>query len=140
MFNAISRLSLRISLPLVISLVAIIAAISTGATGYLISKNTLTEAANTKLAALVQSRKNTLQLYLNSIEQDLVIQAQNPAIADMLTAFSTSWEEIGEGQKDVLQSLYITQNAHPTGEKDKLYDAGDGSSYSLNHAPDCCLQ
>jgi methyl-accepting chemotaxis protein len=40
----------------------------------------------------------------------------------------------GIDMKSELQRVYITENPHPTGEKDKLYDAKTGSLYDVIHA------
>lgn len=113
---------------------AILAAVVTGVTGYYISRSALDTAAQEKLEALAVARKNALGDYLGSIEQDLRNMAAHISTRDMLQSFKSSWNEMGTGAEQSLQTLYITDNPNPTGQKENLDDAGDGSSYSVIHA------
>ena len=87
-----------------------------------------------KLIAIAESRRDALSDYLASIEQDLRTLAASPFTLEALRAYETGWSELGSDQRQVLQELYITNNPHPTGEKEELDYAADGSSYSSAHA------
>ncbi len=130
----ITKISLRKSIGTVSAVLAICAALITGGTGYLISRASLDTAATEKLEALAASRKNALIDYLGSIEQDLRSMAVNRLTQDILLDFEASWREIGTNAEGFLQDLYINNNPHPTGQKEALDDAGDGSLYSDDHA------
>ena len=105
-----------------------------GIAAYWNAYGTLGDEAKTRLNALLESRKAALTDYLGSIEQDLRFVASNPATKDALIAFRDSWAELGGSAEETLQRLYITENPHPTGSKDNLDSAPDGSSYSKVHA------
>lgn len=126
---------MRISqkLPALIVGFSLIACIITAVAAYIIAANELTASAQSKLSALGEARKATLQSYLNSIREDLVVIAKNDAAIMALTELTPAFDEFGNGASETLQGLYITNNAHPTGEKHKLNYADDGSNYSEAH-------
>ena len=128
-----SRLPLRRSIPLVTSLMAIIAAIVVGAASYVITRAAMDDTTFGKMTALEKSRAAALGDYLSSIDQDLNSMAKNQNTVEMLDVFSAAWNELGPNAEQKLQSLYITDNPNPTGKKDDLDDAEDGSTYSAAH-------
>ncbi len=130
----LTKMSLRKSIPLMTAVLAIVAALVTGMTGYVISRSALDTAAQDKLEALAVARKNALGDYLGSIEQDLRSMASSTLTRDMIQSFKTSYAAFGGNAEAELQKLYITDNPHPTGQKENLDVAGDGSSYSAMHA------
>ena len=98
------------------------------------SSNALNEEADARLSALVDSRVVQLGDYLRSIKQDLTSVAANPFTFEALAAFQRGWVALGADQTSVLQDLYIDSNPHPTGQKEELDAANDGSFYSQAHA------
>lgn len=95
---------------------------------------TLLSDAEAKLDISRVARTSELKNYLDSIAEDLALVAENPISAEAIGAFTQAWTEIEGSPKSVLQTLYITSNPNPQGEKENLTDAGDGSSYSAVHA------
>ncbi|WP_286829837.1 MULTISPECIES: methyl-accepting chemotaxis protein [Kordiimonas] len=93
----------------------------------------LEEQVKSRLEAVLGARKSELSGYLSSIQEDLELVAENENTLTALRAFSAAWADIDGNPQNVLQQQYITNNPHPTGEKDKLYDVGDGTAYSLAH-------
>jgi len=91
-------------------------------------------AAEERYSALERDRKDALLDYLKTIKADLRNVASLPYTADALAAFTNGWQAMGENQKETLQDLYITRNPNPTGQKEKLDAADDGSLYSMVHA------
>jgi len=130
------RLSLRISakLPLVTAAIALLAIVVTGVMAYLQASDQLTMAQTDKLRALRDSRAAAMQHYLETIKADLDLIGSNPATAQALRQFDAAFTQLGDSPAARLQQLYIEDNPHPTGEKDKLVSAGDGSAYSRTHA------
>ena len=129
MFN----MPLARKLPLIISVAAILAAITAGYIGYYQGHASLVQATQAKLTALLDNRKESLQNWFDAIEGDLHVQADNPFVFQALQNFRYGWRTIGEDQTTRLQTLYITDNPHPTGAKDELNMASDGSIYSSIH-------
>lgn len=81
-------------------------------------------------------RKDQLEAYLTSIEEDLSIISKNPFTNEAVDALTEGWKAmaIQGSQEEILQKLYVTDNPNPEGEKHKLNFAKDGSSYSAAHA------
>jgi len=75
----------------------------------------------------------SLRDYLGTIERDLVLLARNELTATALKELAAAYAALPTA-KDALQKLYITDNPHPTGQKEKLDAAPDGSAYSKLHA------
>lgn len=122
-------------LPLLIVSLAVLSSFATGMVAINTAKNELVHEAKDKLVALQASRENALKSYLGSIEQDLSSLSRNDYVRQALVDFLGSWNELKEqgNPQDILQRLYITDNPNPTGQKENLDYALDGSSYSTNH-------
>ncbi len=135
LLNSKSTFKLRIShkLPLFIVGAALVTALAIGIANYMSAAKEMEAAANEKLSALMESRRQALSDYLGSIEQDMRYQATNPYVYEALTAYKAAWAELGEDQGKTLQRLYSDGNPHPTGQKENLDKADDGSSYSRAH-------
>ncbi len=128
-----SHLKISTRLPLVVVIIVSLLTVFISVSAFLQAGAVVENQMKDRLAAVLASRKAELAAYLTSIREDLDLAAENPNTHDALHAFSNAWGEIEGDPKAVLHKLYIDENPHPTGEKDKLYDAGDGSSYSEVH-------
>jgi methyl-accepting chemotaxis protein len=132
----LKNLKISQKLPILIVAMSILAAAVSGVITVNKAQTDLIEAAEQKLVALQASRVNALGNYLGSIEQDLSSLSKNPFVREALVNFINGWNEIGfQGdQRKILQRLYITDNPNPTGSKEELDYAKDGSLYSNVHA------
>lgn len=128
-------LQVRIStkLPIVICMIALVTAISTGIAAYFSSKNALEHSASQQLEALANARNSELKNYLNSIQEDLLLLASNATLRRAFETFEGAYKERGTAGIEELRRLYIAENPHPAGEKHKLDAASDGSPYSAAH-------
>ncbi|MGO1117652.1 methyl-accepting chemotaxis protein [Rhodovibrionaceae bacterium A322] len=129
------QLTLSKRIPLYLAIASLVSVLSVGLFSYYQAASELTDASQSKVSALVSSRTESLARYLDSIEQDLLLTASDPAVHDAMTEFSDAWRDLkfeGEPQ-EILQDLFITGSEFPTGEKQKLIDPGDGSLYSEVH-------
>ncbi|WP_193186988.1 methyl-accepting chemotaxis protein [Nisaea sediminum] len=97
------------------------------------SSNTLRHEAEERLGAIDEIRRQQLSDYLQNIRDDLQLYAGSPLTAQAAKDFAAAWQDLGGDQRATLQKLYITDNPNPTGQKEKLDDAGDGSVYSSLH-------
>jgi methyl-accepting chemotaxis protein len=129
----LSSLKIRAKLPVIIVGFSVITAIITGFIGFNIADKALETEAVNKLEAIQQSRAAELGRYLNAIEQDLRFQAANPLVVDALVEFTEAYKELGPDATWILQSLYITDNPFPTGQKEELDFAPDESRYTDVH-------
>ncbi|MBL4800840.1 MAG: HAMP domain-containing protein [Emcibacter sp.] len=110
-----------------------IACSAVGVTAYLDAKETVFTEVESKLTAILAARKSELGGYIISIEEDLLITASSPATLAALNAFQEGWATVGNNPEEILQRLYISDNPEALGQKDKYYDAQDGSRYNAAH-------
>lgn len=130
MFN---RLKIAQKLPV---LIVSLSLLSAGIAGFIALKEARSLAvhqAEEKLLALQQGRKSELTNYLATIEQDIASLSQQEYVRQALLDFTMAWHGIDSDPKAVLQRLYIEENPNPTGSKENLDFAPDGSSYSALH-------
>lgn len=130
-----SLLQLKLSkkLPLIISSLVALSVIITAGLLVKESSSEIVHKEGGKLEALQASRVAALSNYMDSIQQDLSSLAYNDYVRKALQDFRLGWAELGSGQVDTLQRLYINDNPHPTGSKEDLDYAEDGSTYSAVH-------
>ncbi|MEQ9333116.1 methyl-accepting chemotaxis protein [Thalassobaculum sp.] len=121
-------------IPAYIAGAAFLSGLSVGVLTYLQAADTLEQETSVRLTALVDARAGALTDYLETIRQDLVIQAESPFVRDALNDFSEGWAELGGDAGARLQKTFIDSNPNPTGEKDKLVDPKDGTVYGARHA------
>ena len=126
------RLSTK--LPLIIVGISLVVATAVGMASFMTAQKNAHDMIETRMSALLRSKGHELKGYLGSIEQDLRIVSENPAVIDALKAFHAAWSELGWGQLETLQKAYITGNPNLLGEKEKLDAAPGGSAYDVVHA------
>ncbi|MBU0798955.1 MAG: methyl-accepting chemotaxis protein, partial [Alphaproteobacteria bacterium] len=125
-------MNIRSKLPLFIAAAVALTTIITVSLSYLEAEQKVVEVQKEKLVAVRAAQSRAIVSYLSSIREELVIVAGNPATAEALEDIQAGFEELPQ-PTDYLQKLYITENPHPIGEKDKLGVASDGSNYSAAH-------
>ncbi len=112
---------------------SLIASFTTGFILLIDAREGIVEQNDKQLTASVETRKEFLSEYLESINQDIRTQLENPVMFDALDAFKSGWNRLPGDQLTLLQQLYITDNPNPTGQKEELDYAFDGSAYSDAH-------
>lgn len=127
------NLKLSSKLPALLVSTSLLLAICLILMSYIEASTAIEKEVENKLETALKSRSTALADYLNSIKEDLTITSTNPMVREATVAFTEAWAKVGSGQKETLQSLYITDNPHPTGQKEKLDYAEDGSEYSQHH-------
>ncbi len=127
------NIKISLKLPLAVVGFLLIAGVALVTQGYMSAKSSMTTVASEKLSAIKAARVSQLDSYLSSIDEDLGLMATNVNTVNALRDFSAAWNEMGSAVEGNLQDLYINDNRYPNGEKDKLYDAGDDSSYTDAH-------
>ena len=130
------KINLAKKVPLIMAGLAAVAVIASSIFLIRIAQHEIMRNQEVKLVALQASRVSALEKYLESIQQDLSSLSHNEYVRRALKDFSNGWKEIEEqgNPTQILQDLYINNNPHPTGSKDELDYAKDGSLYSKVHA------
>jgi methyl-accepting chemotaxis protein len=125
---------LGLRIPALIITVGLLGSISQVSITLIGARSSIYKLEVNKLELSRDSRVAQLTDYFESIHADLMLQARNPTVIAALGEFTAAYNELGNSVTERLHSLYIGDNPHPTGYKDMLDDAGDGSSYSQAHA------
>ncbi len=96
---------------------------------YLSAADVLKGTTDDKYRALMQVRRDALREYLDRVLAETLFWNKNRVMRNALLEFTAAWKELPEPES-TLQRLYIDENPYPTGEKDNLEFASDGSTYS----------
>ncbi|MCD6449020.1 MAG: methyl-accepting chemotaxis protein [Thermotogaceae bacterium] len=114
-------------LTLIISIVVISVVVLTFVLTYFSSKYLIGSQAE-KLSAVVKKTDYALSLYLNSIDNFLIVFSKDPYMIDVVKRFNIIYEGVnaryGNAQK-LLQEAYIDRNPYPPGEKYKMESIQD---------------
>jgi len=133
---SLSRLPISFKLPLMIAVLVLISNFLNSYVSFTDSRQTLIHSQKNKLMALTESRKASLDDYLDQIKEDIDITSQSDFYQDALIKYTAAWKELQAAGIDptvYLQQKYITDNPNPTGQKQKLDSANDGTTYSAIH-------
>lgn len=134
MFRFINDIKVAQKLPAAIILIGISIASIVAFVAYTDAEKSLIEVSEQNLASKVEVKQAGLETWLYGIQDDLIIQSQNPAVISAAEEFADAWAQIEGSQQTYLQDWYITSNPNPTGSKENLDAAADGSLYSEVHA------
>ncbi|MCP4182038.1 MAG: HAMP domain-containing protein [Hyphomicrobiales bacterium] len=129
----LNSLSIAKKIPAIIIAIAIIAVSTTGIFSYFKAESAIELEVANKLDAVLHDRKLALGNWLDAIEGDLNVQAENPTIQEALKAFVGAWNVVKGNPQETLQRIYITENPNPLGQKENLDAGQDGSNYSYYH-------
>ena len=123
--------------PLAVAIVlALVTALSMTMMSWVVLTTVRTEQLNQAeelLRSELVSAKYQVQSYLQSIARDLQIVASSKISNIILTEFEAGFSELNGFALQYLQAAYITDNPNPTGRKQALIQANDGSQYSDVH-------
>ncbi|WP_299816178.1 methyl-accepting chemotaxis protein [uncultured Roseibium sp.] len=129
------RLSKKI--PALVIGAAAVVGIGIGVSSYLTTVDGVEKLTRDRLKTAATTSVEEMLFYLNTIESELVLTAESPGTKTAVLEFAAAWKEMkasGGNPETTLQTAYITDNQHPTGEK-HLLDRGDsGSAYDDVHA------
>lgn len=132
-----TKLRLSQKIPALVIGCAALVGVGISVASYFNAKSTIEDLTKARLGSATEIASTNVLSYLKGIEQELVLTADQPNTVMALREFSDAWRKMaGEGTEmtSVLQKTYITDNPHPTGQKDKLEKAGTNTAYDLAHA------
>ena len=104
-------MNLSRKIPVLITGIAVIAVIISGAININTAQINEHKAIESKLQAVQKSRVHALELYLNSIEEDLDLLATNEYIQNALLDFNVGWKKIAE---DTNPTDYLLDSQGPS--------------------------
>ncbi|WP_421979688.1 methyl-accepting chemotaxis protein [Roseibium sp.] len=133
----LSSMRLSKKIPALLVGAAAVVGIGIGVASYLTSVASLEDLTKQRLLAAAQSGADEIHSYLEAIENQLVLVAEHPGTVGAVEEFADVWQTMsnqGIDMESELQKAYITENPHPTGEKDKLYAAATDTAYDAVHA------
>ncbi len=129
-----SDFRIAVRLPAAIAGLVLVGVVATGLFAYQRAATQLTLEAQAKLEAVRAARIVGLESFLEGIEQDINVLAQNHQVIDALEEFDAAWEAFGASATGELQRLYVTQNPNPAGEKHRYDRAPGDNAYNDAHA------
>ena len=120
-------------LPLAAAVLTIVSIGVASTASLMIASGTVRQEAQEKLEAVADGRRNALEIYLQSVLQDLGTQALSKNTISALNSFMAAWNVSGDNAQEEMQRRYITDNPNEVGKKDLLDTAGNGDAYDAVH-------
>lgn len=133
MTNFLRDAKLSLKLPLFIGALVALAIIVMSAANAIMTAGIISNAAQVKLESIAVLKSKRVEMFLESIDRDIRLQAAAPATSLALVALADGFDALDDAQ-NLLQRVYIDENEFPAGEKDRLVKADTGSSYGFIHA------
>lgn len=120
-------------LPLAAAILTVLSIGGSSIAALMIGSTAIEQQSYEKLEAVADGRRNQIESYLGNIETDLRLISADTNTMKAVEEFSSSWQSLGGNQLSELQSRYIKNNPHPTGEK-HLLDTASVDHYDDVHA------
>lgn len=91
---------------------------------------------NAKLSSIRELKKAQIENYFESIDLHLQTMSTEIGVEEAILDFDAAWKELqrDKNPQTYLQTVYVTDNPNPTGEKHELFKGEDGSYYSDIHS------
>jgi methyl-accepting chemotaxis protein len=121
-------------LPAAVAGVAAMAALASGAASYLGAADATRTEVKQQLGGIGAYKASAVTAFLDDLAKDLGELAALPQMRAAVRDFDTAYQALPGNQTTLLQQAYIDANPNPLGQKDRLVQATDGSSYSTVHA------
>jgi methyl-accepting chemotaxis protein len=88
--------------------------------------------AEDKVTAIADIKEDSFKDYLNAIENEIIINANNGYTKQAIKDFSSAWSMISGNPTEYLKSQYLPANI-PAADRINIMKANDGSLYSEFH-------
>ncbi|MGR3321841.1 MAG: methyl-accepting chemotaxis protein [Pseudooceanicola sp.] len=131
---SLANLKLVIKLPLLIIAPALIVSVALAVTAYTQARTILEAQIESRFSSTLDDRAGEVARMFEEIASHLTVEAANPTVQAGTAAFGMSWSAMGETPADSLRDLYIAQNEHPAGARDRLVTRGGADQYDFVHA------
>ena len=126
--------SLKLSLLVSIAAITSVTLVATFAT--LSSRSAFLASANKQMVAAQESLSRQLVAQMSSYSDEISFFAETASVKDALVQFTQSYAELDAqtgNSQSTLQRLYASGSQYPLGERQFLFNANDGSTYSETH-------
>lgn len=127
------RMKIKHKFPLLVATPVLLVMIIVSALSFFSARSSLIEQRDTAFRELLNDKSIRLHDWLASIETDIHVLAAGTATMEAIVGFTDAWQAFDGNAQQTLQQLYITDNPFPTGEKNQLMQADDGSAWSEIH-------
>ena len=127
------RMKLKYRMPILIGVPTLFLMIAASVSSFQMASIALKKQNHLAFEQLLDDKSQRLYSWLDSVRTDLQILSELGVTQAAITDFTAAWQALGTNQQTTLQRLYIDENPYPTGEKDKLAAASDGSAWSAAH-------
>jgi methyl-accepting chemotaxis protein len=127
------RMKLRYKMPILIGVPTLCLMLAVSIASFFSAKNSLVHQQGLAFDQLLMDKSARLGRWLEAAQQDITVLSQLTLTREAILDFDAGWMELEGNRTETLQRLYIDDNPFPTGEKEKLLQAEDGSTWSAMH-------
>lgn len=128
------RLKIRYKFPILVAVPTLVLMMAVSALSFITARNALNEQRDIIFTELLSEKSEALNTWLDAARIDIEVLANGKDTHEAIVQFRSGWAALENDPQQTLQRLYIDENPYPTGEKDKLDTANDGSAWSDAHA------
>lgn len=128
-----NNVSLPLKLPFVLGLVAFVALLTMGRTGYHYARAALLKAGEEQVAIILDAKQLEIEASFSVASADLRSLAESPQTGWALRDYSWAWGRMGNDPSALLRHHFIALNPHPKGLRHNLKRVSDISDYSIAH-------
>ncbi len=133
MMARMANARIGLKLPLLIGALVALTIMAMGAANAFLTSGIIAQSAQEKLQSIALMNSKRIHSLLTGIDRDIRLQSDAPATSVALIALADGYDSL-DNAEEVLRRVYIEDNTHALGEKDKLVSADTGSSYGFIHA------
>ena len=126
-------MKLSSKIPMLVIASVLVSSVAVGVANFVSASDAVKTLAQHETSQVAQAKKEMLETYFNNVRKDAVLAADSLNSSQGLIDLIPAWNEIEGNKIKYLQYHYIKANPHPTGEKEKLDYAKDGTTYSQVH-------
>jgi methyl-accepting chemotaxis protein len=127
-----NSISIRLKLPLIMAVLTVLAIAIMGITSFISARDSQKADGSARLAAIAEMKAENIAAFFDRIDRELGLIAAHPSTRNALVEFTAAFKNTDNAEAE-LQRVYITENPHPLGQKDKLIQAGTGTVYDAIH-------
>lgn len=130
----LSSIRIATKLPLIIVSLCIAVAFAVAMLGYLEFRKAILEETRKSYEIVTEERAAALVSSLDNLGNDVSSLGQSPTVVDAIVSLNNVYGVMMDNPTTYLQQVYINENPHPQGEKDKLDQAPEAVPYNFRHA------